>query len=66
MKTTTKGIDSTEALQLMFIYLKLTEVIDWSWWFIMMPTIAVIGIVGLTIIVKIISEVKKEKKNEKS
>lgn len=31
------GITFPTALTLLFIYLKLTDQIDWSWWFVLMP-----------------------------
>jgi hypothetical protein len=35
--TTTGGIGLTGALFLVFLVLKLTRVIDWSWWWITAP-----------------------------
>lgn len=35
-------ISFEDVLLLMFIYLKLTDVIDWSWWWVMSPLILVI------------------------
>lgn len=34
----------TEGLTLLFIGLKLTDYIDWSWWWVFAPTIIHIGI----------------------
>jgi hypothetical protein len=39
------------ALQLIFITLKLTKVINWSWWLVLLPTISPVCIVGLLIII---------------
>jgi hypothetical protein len=39
------------ALQLTFIILKLTKVIAWSWWLVLLPTILPVCIVGLLIII---------------
>jgi len=37
----TSGANFLELLTLMFIYLKLTSVISWSWWVVLSPLIAV-------------------------
>ena len=37
------------ALQLIFITLKLTKFIDWSWWLVLLPTILPAGIIGILI-----------------
>ena len=37
-------------LQLTFIILKLTKVINWSWWLVLLPTISVIGILGSSLL----------------
>lgn len=33
-----------EALQVVFVVLKLAGLVDWSWWFVMSPTLAGVGI----------------------
>jgi len=45
------GVSGTTLLQLLFITLKLTRVIDWSWWWVMSPTwiIAIIVLVALAV-----------------
>ena len=42
------------ALQLVFITLKLTKFIDWSWWLVLLPTIFPAGIIGILIIIYLI------------
>lgn len=42
------------ALQLIFITLKLTKFIAWSWWLVLLPTILPAGIVGISIIIYLI------------
>ena len=42
------------ALQLLFIALKLTKFIDWSWWLVLLPTISQIGIIGVLLIILLI------------
>lgn len=37
MKNSIYGITFLEALGLIFIVLKLTNVIDWSWWLVLLP-----------------------------
>ena len=34
----------TENLQVLFIYLKLTNQIEWNWWLVLLPTI--LGVVN--------------------
>lgn len=41
---TTESMGYIEWLQLAFIILKLTKYIDWSWWWVLSPTL-----IGLTI-----------------
>lgn len=52
-------------LTILFIGLKLTHYIDWSWWWVLaplwVPFVAVIGIVGVLIL---ITSLMKDKKND--
>lgn len=41
-------------LQLIFIILKLTKFIDWSWCLVLLPTIIPIGIIGVLLIIFLI------------
>lgn len=41
MEKSEKGITFLEALTLLFIGLKLTKQIDWSWWWVLSPVIFV-------------------------
>ena len=34
-----RSISPIQGLQLVFLHLKLSGAIDWSWWFVMAPTI---------------------------
>jgi len=55
MSKTTKifsGIGFFDLLGLLFITLKLTEVIDWSWWWVLAPLWAPIAI-GLSILLAV-------------
>jgi hypothetical protein len=47
-------------LTLIFITLKLTEFIDWSWWFILAPTLIHVCVMLSTIIGLIIFTVRKK------
>ena len=49
-KTTGSGMGFIEWLQLAFIVLKLTKYIDWSWWWVLSPTLIEFAI-GLLFIV---------------
>lgn len=48
-------------LTVLFIGLKLTGYIDWSWWFVVMPTLAHVAIVVLMFVVTLILTVRKSK-----
>lgn len=37
MEAKTGGLTFTGALQIVFIVLKLLNVIDWSWWIVLLP-----------------------------
>jgi ABC-type antimicrobial peptide transport system permease subunit len=43
------------ALTLVFIALKLTDYIDWSWWLVLMPTLIHVGAVLTFIVIGIIA-----------
>lgn len=46
------GITALEALQIVFIVLKLCHVIDWSWWLVLIPSWISLGLfVGLMAII---------------
>ena len=40
-------------LQILFIALKLTETIDWSWWWVLSPTLIPLGIVLAAVVLAI-------------
>jgi uncharacterized membrane protein YdbT with pleckstrin-like domain len=45
------GLGFLNILALIFITLKLTKVIDWSWWWVLSPLIAEAGIVVVVIVI---------------
>jgi hypothetical protein len=51
-RTTSSGLTFNEALTVLFVGLKLCHVIDWSWWWVLAPQLALIPIMlvveGLT------------------
>lgn len=47
-KTTNYGLNLGEVLLVVFIVLKLTNVIDWSWWWVLSPVW--IGLITITVI----------------
>ena len=47
-------------LTLIFITLKLTEIIDWSWWFVISPLLIQVATMICTIIGLIIFTVRKK------
>ena len=42
------------ALQLLFVALKLTKFIDWSWWLVLLLTIIPAGIIGVLLLILLI------------
>lgn len=55
MNVNSTGINFFGMLQILFIGLKLTDYIDWSWWWVLSPILFGIGIfiivlIGLTIV----------------
>ena len=57
-KSSNNSIGFFGLLQLIFITLKVTNLIDWSWWMVFSPTLFSIAIVILTIIVLVIFDRK--------
>jgi len=49
------GIGYFSALELIFITLKLTGYIEWSWWWVFAPTWIPLGIAGLIFIIALIA-----------
>jgi hypothetical protein len=49
-KTTHYGLSFTELLLIVFIVLKLTGVINWSWWWVLSPLWITLGIVLIILI----------------
>lgn len=58
------NIDSIDLITIVFVVLKLTEVIDWSWWWVLSPILISFALVIIAlIIVLIIALVNKLKDN---
>jgi hypothetical protein len=49
-KTTHYGLGFTDLLLIVFIVLKLTNVINWSWWWVLSPLWISLGIVIIILI----------------
>jgi hypothetical protein len=77
--TTSNGIGIFSVLGIVFIVLKLTKTIDWSWWYVLMPfygplllLLVIIACIGLFVLItagitKIFpSELDKELKKKRS
>ncbi len=45
------GIGLPGALTILFVGLKLTHYIDWSWWWILSPMLIAFALLGLVVIV---------------
>ncbi|MEY9974331.1 hypothetical protein ABH966_004742 [Lysinibacillus sp. RC46] len=43
-----------EVLTIVFIVLKLTDVIAWSWWLVLLPAIISFSIYGLILVMKLV------------
>ena len=67
--TSTSGLGLSGVLTVVFVVLKLVGVIDWSWWWVISPTLINIGIALIFIIGLAIYEYKEfnptPKKNKK-
>lgn len=59
------SLTSLTLLTIVFITLKLTSVITWSWWWVLSPMIAEISIYTVGIIIGIVIYLPKKKKAEK-
>lgn len=49
------GTGVLDVLQIIFIVLKLTGLIDWSWWAVFAPLFIVLGLVAILVILTVIS-----------
>ena len=49
-----RTISFTGLLGLLFIALKLTGVIDWSWWLVLLPIYAPLALVGIILLIVLI------------
>lgn len=49
--TTAGGVTGLTLLQIAFIVLKLTKVIDWSWWWVLSPMWGPVAIAILAVLV---------------
>jgi len=61
-----QGIGFTGLLTIVFIILKLTHYIDWSWWWVLSPLwiellLAVVGCIGCMIVIPILLYLKKKR-----
>ena len=54
------GIGFAGVLQVAFIVLKLCKVIDWSWWYVLLPTIIPIGLAAMIVAVAFIIAIVKD------
>ena len=54
------GIGFVGLLQILFIGLKLCEVIDWSWWWVWSPALASTAVVIITVAVLVVYYLRKK------
>jgi hypothetical protein len=61
--TSSSGISLTTVLFLIFLILKLTDNIDWSWWWVTsplwLPLVLVLSIVGIVFMISFIVSILK-------
>ena len=58
------NIDSIDLITIVFVVLKLTEVIDWSWWWVLSPILISFALAIIVLIIAlIIALVNKLKDN---
>lgn len=62
MKDSNQGLSLSSFLTILFIILKLTGVIDWSWFWILSPAIIplLLAIIIVGVAMKVIEHLKKE------
>lgn len=53
MNNTKTGLGFIEALQLVFIILKLCKVINWNWWWVLSPILISISLIIILIIISL-------------
>lgn len=58
------NIDSIDLITIVFVVLKLTEVIDWSWWWVLSPILISFSLLIIVLVIAlIIALVNKLKDN---
>ena len=60
--TGSSGIGLSTVLTIIFVVLKLVNVIDWSWWWVFSPTLISTGLTILIIVGLVIYELHENKK----
>lgn len=56
------GIGFFGMLQIVFIVLKLCNVITWSWWLVLLPTIISLDLIAIICIIAVIVYISKNRK----
>ena len=64
-KTTNTGLSVSTVLTLIFVTLKLCNVIDWSWWWVLAPTWISLGLALVLCIIVIIASLCKANRKAK-
>ena len=49
------GMGCLGVTQIVFIILKVTELIDWSWWLVMIPSFIALGLIALIVFIAVIA-----------
>lgn len=59
-ESTSSGIGTLGVLQLIFLVLKLCNLIDWEWWVVLLPTIISVVLFAIVLIVLLVVEAWQE------
>lgn len=62
--TASGGVGFTSLLLLAFIILKLTHVIDWSWWWVLSPFWIPLGIYLILLVIALPSIIRRRKRRK--
>lgn len=57
------NIDSIDLITIVFVVLKLTGVIDWSWWWVLSPILISFSLVIIVLIIALIIELVNKLKD---
>ena len=65
-KNSSQGVSGLTLLGIAFVVLKLTSVINWSWWWVTLPFYGMIGVFLIVLIIWLIVQATRDKTKEQS